>query len=88
MTNDKQVTEHTVALCVANLVSTNLDGYRAANKLLKNTYGNRPGRPYSVENRDKLLSEFAIAKEEAMKWSAVLLSLITQSQAAEEQEQS
>ena len=85
MTNDKQVTEHTVAMCVANLVSTNLDGYRAANKLLRNTYGDRPGRPYSVENRDKLLSEFAIAKEEAMKWSAVLLSLITM---AEEEERS
>ena len=85
MTNDKQVTEHTVAMCVANLVSTNLDGYRAANKLLRNTYGNRPGRPYAAENRDKLLSEFAIAKEEAMKWSAVLLSLITM---AEDQERS
>ena len=85
MTNDKQVTEHTVAMCVANLVSTNLDGYRAANKLLRNTYGNRPGRPYSAENRDKLLAQFATAKEEAMKWSAVLLSLITM---AEDQERS
>ena len=77
MTNDKQVTEPTVAMAVATLVSINLNGYSAANKLLKNTYGDRPGRPYSIENRDKLLEEFAIAKEEAMKWSAVLLSLIT-----------
>ena len=77
MTNDKQVTEHTVAMAVATLVSINLNGYSAANKLLKNTYADRPGRPYSIENRDKLLEEFAIAKEEAMKWSAVLLSLIT-----------
>lgn len=80
MTNDKQVTEHTVAMAVATLVSINLNGYSAANKLLKNTYGDRPGRPYSIENRDKLLEEFSTAKNEAMKWSAIILSLIKMSE--------
>ena len=80
MTDDKQVTEHTVAMAVATLVSINLNGYSAANKLLKNTYGDRPGRPYSIENRDKLLEEFSTAKNEAMKWSAIILSLIKMSE--------
>ena len=80
MTNDKQVTELTVAMAVATLVSINLNGYSAANKLLKNTYGDRPGRPYSIENRDKLLEEFSTAKNEAMKWSAIILSLIKMSE--------
>ena len=72
MTNAKSSTHEPLPTLMAALVATQVKGFGAARKLLNNTYNERPGRPYSVENRDRLLESFAQAEKAASEYGNVI----------------
>jgi hypothetical protein len=59
---------------MAALVATQVMGFGAARKLLNNTYGDRPGRPYTEVNRDRLLEKFRKAEKDASEYGNLVLS--------------
>jgi hypothetical protein len=76
MTNATSSNREHLSMLMAALVATNTMGFGAAKKLLNNTYGAKPGRPFSIENRDRLLAEFRKAEREASEYGNMVLSQI------------
>jgi len=74
MTNAKSSTQDPMPVLMAALVATQVMGFGAASKLLNNTYGAKPGRPFSIENRDQLLEKFRKAEKDASEYGNLVLS--------------
>ena len=74
MTNAKSSTTDPLPVLMAALVATQVMGFGAARKLLNNTYNERPGRPYTEANRDKLLEKFDAAEKSAQEYGNIVLS--------------
>jgi len=74
MANAKSSTQDPMPVLMAALVATQVMGFNAASKLLNNTYGDRPGRPYTEVNRDRLLEKFRKAEKDASEYGNLVLS--------------
>ena len=74
MTNANSSISDPLPVLVAALVATQMRGFGAATKLLNNTYGDRPGRPYSIENREQLLKRFRKAERDASEYGNLVLA--------------
>ncbi len=74
MTNANRSTQDPMPTLMAALVATQVMGFGAATKLLNNTYGDRPGRPYTIENRDRLLEQFRKAERDASEYGNMVLA--------------